>query len=124
MAKHLFKYQGRFQWWLYNVTHGQLLLRSTSTSSPARGTQVDVLFKDVNSVSLPTVFEDLEVLESEGDFIPPIVGSVGGRKVYVIRASDVEGFIVAGAAFHVEGQGHHNDPSPLIPPFPPLKSTQ
>lgn len=118
----LFKYDGRFQWWSYDVSHGQLLLRSTPSS--ARSTQVDVLFKNVSSVSIPTTLDDLEVLDGEGSHVPTINGPVGGHNVFVIRASGVEGYVLAGAVFHREWQGKHSDPSPLVPTFPPTKQPQ
>jgi hypothetical protein len=38
-------FSGRFQWWAYTVSHGQLLLRRTK--EPEHPTRADVLFKDV-----------------------------------------------------------------------------
>ena len=114
--KHLFKYDGRFQWWLYTVSHGQLLLRSTSSSR--RPTQVDVLFKDVLAVELPTSIDDIEVLEAEMTEEPSRLRS-SSRKRFLIRGSNVNGYVIAGAVFHVEGEQSHEDPSPLIPKFPP-----
>lgn len=119
MTKPLFNYDGRFQWWSYTVSHGQLLLRCPP--SPKRATQVDVLFKNVSSVSLPTTVDDLEVIDGEGTALPTLVGPVGGRKVFIVRAIGVDGYVVAGAVFHREWQGSHSDPSPLIPTFTPEK---
>lgn len=118
--KQLFKYDGRFQWWSYTVSHGQLLLRSTPSTT--RATQVDVLFKDVSSVSLPTTSDDLEVFDGEGMGLPlPLpVGPIEGRKMLVVRGRGVDGHVVAGAAFHREWHGTHSDPGPLVPTFPPM----
>lgn len=120
MRKHLFKYDGRFQWWSYTVSHGQLLLRCTP--SVKRATQVDVLFKNVSSVSIPTTLEDLEVLDGD-ETTPVMLGPVGGRNVFVVRAKGIDGYVVAGAVFHHEWPGTPSDPSPLMPSLPPLKSS-
>ena len=117
MAKPLFGYDGRFQWWSYNVSHGQLLLRSTK--SPKRDTQIDVLFKDVVLVHMATSIDDMEVLEAEEEDRPKGVELVAGRKVFVVRGKDFSGFVVAAVVFHSEGGDCHNDPSPLILQFPP-----
>ena len=118
MGKMLFKYAGAFQWWSYTVSHGQLLLRSTRSSG--RPTQVDVLFKDVVAVQLPTLIHDLEVLETDRE------GAAGrmpfdsqGRAIFIVRGRDTEGYVVAGAVFHDEGDHAYYDPSPLLPTFPP-----
>jgi hypothetical protein len=112
----LFKYDGRFQWWSYTVGHGQLLLRSTW--SAARPTQVDILFKDVVAVSLPTSVDDIEILESDITDEPGLA-VLAGRKRFVVRGREVDGYVIAGAIFHTEGELSHGDQSPLLPKFPP-----
>ena len=119
MTKQFLKFEGRFQWWSYTVSHGQLLLRSPP--SQTRTTQVDVLFKNVSSLSLPTTLDDLEVIDGENSKLSTIVGPVGGKDLFIVRARNVEGYVVAGAVFHTEWSGSHSDPSPLLPPFPPVK---
>jgi len=91
--KQLFRYDGLFQWWSYTVSHGQLLLRCPP--SPMRRMQVDVLFKNVSSVLLATTLENLEVGEGTGLVVKASV--LGGSKVFVVRANDFEGYVVAGA---------------------------
>jgi hypothetical protein len=117
VTKQLFRYDGRFQWWLYTVSHGQLLLRSTTSST--RDTQVDVLFKDVGLVYLPTSVEDIEVLAGDESDLPKGMHLPGGRKIFVVRGREFSGVVTAGVVLHFEGRGSHNDPSPLIPTFPP-----
>ena len=97
--------------------HGQLLLRSTK--SPARATQVDVLFKDVVAIQLPSSLMDLEVLERD-ELEPYQQKTVDrkGRRVFDVRGRGIEGYVVAGAVFHDEGDHSHNSPSPLVPPVP------
>lgn len=111
----LFKYSGRFQWWSYTVSHAQLLLRSTP--SPVRATQVDVLFKDVSSVCIPTTLDDLEILEE-----PLLPGAdPGTHRRFVVRGRGAGGLVGAGAVFHEEWTGEHSDPSPLVGTVPPLR---
>jgi hypothetical protein len=119
MARRLFKYAGRFQIWSYTVSHGQLLLRSTR--SPERATQIDVLFKNVSALSLSTTFDGLEVFDDEDAVLPVFAKPIHGRRVFIVRACDVEYYVVAGAVFHVESQASHNDSSPLQPTFPPVE---
>jgi hypothetical protein len=78
-----------------------------------------VLFKDVVAVDLPTSVDDLEVLEAETTDERSRMRSYSGRKCFLIRGRDVDGYVIAGAVFHVEGEQSHEDPSPLIPKFPP-----
>jgi len=118
MAKSLFKYSGRFQWWSYNVSHGQLLLRSTKC--PKRDTQIDVLFKDVLLVNMATSIDDIEVFEADEKDRPNDIQLVAGRKVFLVQGKNYSGFVVAAVVFHFEGEGCHSDPSPLIPRFPPI----
>jgi hypothetical protein len=95
----LFAYRGLFQCWSYTVSHGQLLFRSTK--SPKRKTQVDVVFKDVRSVSLRTVLRDFELLETDVD--PERVIRETPVRFFVVRSQDYEGTVVAGTVVHDEG---------------------
>jgi len=117
MTNPLLSYAGRFQWWLYSVSHGQLLLRSTR--SPTRDTQIDLLFKDVGFVCMPTSVENIEISTGDESDLPQGMRLPAGRKVFVIRGTDFSGIVTAGVVLHFEGVGSHNDPSPLMPPFPP-----
>lgn len=113
MERGLFTYTGKFQWWSYTVSHGQLLLRSPKSAE--RLTQVDVLFKDVAIVHLPTWIDRLEVLEGDS----PQTLDLQGRKYFVVRGRSSDGYVVAGAVFHDEGDHDYQEPSPLVPAFPP-----
>jgi hypothetical protein len=118
MSKTLLSKVGRFQWWSYSVSHAQLLLRSTASVS--RQTQIDVLFKDVLAVQLPTSIDDLEILEGDDESRLAAGRPLAGRRLFVIRGQGMEGYIIAGTVLHSEGAGAHGDPSPLIPVFPPV----
>ena len=62
MSEEIISFQRRFQVWLYLVGHGQLLLRSNR--SEKFSTRIDVLFKNIAAMELPTVFDGLSVAEA------------------------------------------------------------
>jgi hypothetical protein len=94
-----------FKVWEYQISHGQLLIRSPKApatgASPARCTNVDVVFLGVEYMSLPRVFrgltldqataEDLRLLEAtlgkapEPDSVTMLVS--GGKRFAVLAAS-------------------------------------
>src|SRR6188474_2320144 len=118
MERVLFRYAGAFQWWSYTVSHGQLLLRSTRSSG--RPTQVDVLFKDVVAVQIPTLINDLEVLETDREVIAAAMRvDTHGQSTFIVRGRETDGYVIAGAVFHDEGDHAYYDPSPLLLAFPP-----
>ena len=108
MERILFAYRGLFQCWSYTVSHGQLLFRSTK--SPERKTQVDVVFKDVRSVSLRTVLRDFELLETDVD--PERVIRETPVRFFVVRSQDYEGTVVAGTVVHDEGDHEYHEDRP------------
>jgi hypothetical protein len=77
---------------------------------------VDVLFKDVAAMQLPTIFDGLSVVEASADEARGLNIQLGslplhGRKVFVIRGSNFEGYVIAGAVFWHEDEGQHFDES-------------
>ena len=57
MSEAIVSFPRRFQIWLYSVSHGQLLLRSNRSGEFS--TRIDVLFKNVAAIELPTAFDGL-----------------------------------------------------------------
>jgi hypothetical protein len=109
-----YSYERDFQVWLYTVSHAQLLLRSTRSSE--HGTRVDILFKDVQAVQLPTTLRGLKmVVMSRPDAIETSkrmgVNLRGNHSVFLLRGSNYEGFVIAGGAFTHEDEGEYFDPS-------------
>jgi len=107
------KYRGRFQLWSYTVSHGQLLLRRNK--GPGFPTRVDILFKDVAAVHLPTSFDDLELAEDHGP-AQDFAGGLGawpahGRKTFRLTGQSFAGTVVAGAVFCHEDTKEHFEPS-------------
>jgi len=107
-------YSRSFQMWKYTVSHSELLLRSTKASGVA--TRVDVFFKNVAAIHLPTIMDGLAVSEATDDGkseldlqIDP--SRLKERKVFVIRGYDFVGYVIAGAIAWHEDDGEYHDPS-------------
>src|SRR5689334_11720122 len=88
----------RFQVWRYEVGHSMLLLRSTKGDQHA--TRVDVLFKPVKRLDLPTAFDGLTV-ERAGE----------GR--FDLRGDGWSGSVHATTVSVTEDEGEYFDPSPF-----------
>jgi hypothetical protein len=107
----IFNSRRRFQMWRYTVGHSELLLRSIKSGDSS--TRIDVFFKNVHVMHLPTIFEGLIITElsheeSRGLSILPFQGTA---KVFGVRGATFAGYVVAGVvAFH-EDEGEYNDPS-------------
>jgi hypothetical protein len=105
-----------FQLWAYTVGHGQLLLRSVkSDSAPSR---VDLAFKDVVALKLPSFFDQLAVEESSARQVALSESLAAGRRVWILRGTcggaTFEGFVVAGAMLSIEDDGEYNEPSQIF----------
>jgi hypothetical protein len=104
----------RFQLWAYTVGHGQLLLRSPK--SAGLSTRVDVLFKNVAAIHLPTILDGLAVSEAtEGQKselrvqVDPL--RLEGRRVFVVRGTNFMGYVVAGVVASHEDEREYHEPS-------------
>jgi hypothetical protein len=85
-----------FQVWAYTVGHGQLLLRSTKSEAVA--TRVDVVFKNVRHVDLPTSMTGLHIEKA-------------GERRYLLGGADWSGEVDAGVMVVAEDDGSYEDPS-------------
>ena len=92
----------RFQMWRYDVSHAQLLLRSVK--SEGHDSRVDVLFKNVRSINLPTSFTGLRINRDGNQF--------------TVSGAEWSGEVIAGACFHAEDSGEYFDPSPFADSLP------
>jgi hypothetical protein len=90
-----------FQMWRYTVSHGQLLLRSVRTD--VHSTRVDVLFKNVSWLDLPSTFTGLTITQ--------------GDERFALTGRDWHGSVTAGACFTAEDEGAYDDPSPFESSF-------
>jgi hypothetical protein len=109
-----FSFARMFQVWLYTVSHAQLLLRSTKDGE--RGTRIDILFKDVQAVQLPTILRGLHMVVMSGQEAVEKSKAMGvelrgNHSVFALRGSNYAGFVIAGGAFVHEDEGSHSDPS-------------
>jgi hypothetical protein len=104
--------QGRVEWWLYTVSHGQLLLRRPK--SPTHPRRLDILFKDVAEAHVLAYFDNLRVVEvrqGEAGFETSVIGN---RTLYRLVGDNAVGHVVAGVVVHVEDDGEYHEPSSLI----------
>ena len=101
-----------FQVWSYRVGHSQLVLRSNRDAEYP--TRVELLFKSVSAVHLPTAMSALavRVLQTDAE-LPEWAGPQDGRNVYAIQFSGGRGYVVAGAAFVAEDALDFTAPSPF-----------
>jgi hypothetical protein len=105
--------------WFYTVGHKTLLLRSPK--APNAPSRIDVLFVNVAAIHLPTILDSLmvsEATETEATDVPVLAHrDLEGRKVFAVRAGEVTGYVVAGAAAWHEDQREYDEPShfPLTP---------
>jgi hypothetical protein len=117
MATILVSFRRTFQVWLYTVSHGQLLLRSTKTS--AQDTQVDVLFKNVAAISVPSLFEGLSISEVQNSEwrasgLPLGLFSIEDRTYFRLEGDKWVGHILAGQCIWCEGEADYFSKSPLL----------
>jgi hypothetical protein len=98
----------RFQVWLYTVSHAQLLLRSVKASG--QPTRIDLLFKNVHALDLPTTTEGLAVRRDGAGF--------------ALTGQGWSGSITADAFFNAEDDLEYHDPSPFADnlPRPPISA--
>ena len=109
----------------YGMSHGLLLLRSGKSNEHAN-TRVDVLFQDVRAIEIRTWFNGIRIEEEETpEFLKdqrsnPAQMIEPGNRIYSIRSSGWEGFVVAGLVQFVEDGGELFGPSSLVSE-PPVK---
>jgi hypothetical protein len=97
-----FESDRHFQIWRYEVGHAQLLLRSVKGDQ--HSSRVDVLFKAVEAIDLPTRFDGLEI-ERDGD-------------QFAMSGAGWSGRVIAGACFQAEDAGEYYSPSPFAHSMP------
>jgi hypothetical protein len=90
-----------FQVWRFTVSHSQLLLRSVK--GRGHSTRIDVLFKGVDTIELPTSFDGLRI-ERNGER-------------YTVSGPGWSGHVTATACFRAEDDGKYFDPSPFAASF-------
>lgn len=124
-----------FQVWGYTVSHSCLLLRSgklaqeqteellaSSGHQYEQPTRVDVLFKGVQAVYLPTLMFSGKLTITRLDAPREELSKLGmtlavlksGRMVFALDSAEGRALVVALAAFYAEDDGEVFDPSPFV----------
>jgi hypothetical protein len=105
-----------FEVWAYSVSHAKLLLRSTKSDEHA--TRIDLGFKNVRYIQLPTLLSDLSVhIDSVEDLNPSVRASCDtkGVSIFVLQADQAVGYVVAGYGGWIEDDREYDAPSELFP---------
>ena len=113
------RFNGLFGLVLYHQHHGMLLLRSgdRDDGGPKR---IDLLFRGVVWMSIPSWFSDFTLEQCLLDevlvYIPPSHrGKAESRKVFRIDIDRTPHYVIAGSAVVCRDDGSYFDPSPLLP---------
>jgi hypothetical protein len=82
---------------------------------------VDVLFKEVKSMHLPTLMNELHVEEADATETLELASNLGewqllDSKVFLVRGADFHGHVVSGGAVVAEDTGEFDAPSPFEGP--------
>ncbi|MGO4549589.1 hypothetical protein AB4059_00575 [Lysobacter sp. 2RAF19] len=85
------------------MSHGQLLIRSSKTKD--RPTQIDILFKNVAAICIPTMFDGISIVSNA---VPE------GLPRFDVLTSSGSGYIVAGAVVVDESDLDYHNASPLL----------
>jgi len=105
-----------FELWRYFVGHAQLLLRSTK--SEEHGTRIDVGFKNVRYVQLPTSMGSLSIEIGADSDLPDDVQQAldtAGMTIFLVTTDIGHGFVVAGYGGWREDDGEYYEPSGVLP---------
>jgi len=115
MPTEVFNSRRSFQIWKYTVGHSQLLLRSTK--SPDFPTRIDVFFKGVKEIHLPTSFTGLSITEASQADIQKLCilqthPSMGSDLKYLqIQGVGFLGYVMALIVVWHEDSGEYDEPS-------------
>ena len=113
----------KFEVWEYTVSHAQLLLRSVRNEQHA--TRVDVLFKNVGFVMLPTSLT-ITAIEPVSAADPLVERAKAeevlrdGQTAFALRSDEQDGLVVSGSMVSAEDDREYHEPSSL--PCWPMRS--
>lgn len=104
-----------FAVWKYTISHRQLILRSVKDEKRGISTRIDLLFKPVAWMSLPTGFSDLQVEAASPEhveFMTTISGVTlqGSEKLFVLRGNHSRGYVAASVYACDESTREHDEP--------------
>ena len=124
MSDEIVAFEGRFQIWTYDVSHGVLLLRRNRTDACKQ--RVDIRFNDVWSLQIAAWAESIRVEQlpwSKADLSIPLIPDSEklGLRLFRITTQHWTGWIVAGCvSYHID-EGAIGDPSSIYKPGPLMK---
>ncbi len=103
--------------WSYRVGHSLLLLRSVK--SEQQPTRVDVLFKPVAALNLPSKFQTLRIRNADADEAASIRSVTGEtwsdeQSLFIVEGGAFVGWVLAAVVAHTEDNGEYSDPSSLV----------
>jgi len=106
-----------FEVWRYTVSHGQLLLRSNPNATCR--TRIEVLFKPVVMMKLPTSMEGLAIRRPTEAEMVDIREDTGltpgeGRLFFVVEGTNYRGYVISGTMVTSEDELGYADPSGLL----------
>jgi hypothetical protein len=114
MSDTIFTSSRTFRVWLYTVSHSILLLRSVKASGLA--TRVDIIFKPVRYMSVPQIFDGIDIrlvdpatLTGE---LAAVFGAYGAKdKIFALSGVKGGAWVVSGTVASHEDEGSDSDPS-------------
>ena len=98
-----------FQLWAYTVSHSQLLLRSPKDADYA--TRVDVLFKPVVLMKVPSRFAELMIVEADAQAVGVSPTLAADRRVWLLSGAGVDAFVIADVMAIREDDAEYWEPS-------------
>jgi hypothetical protein len=97
-----------FKVWEYQVSHGQLLIRSPKAPATARTpeclTNVDLIFLGVEYLAIPRIFHGIEVatpINEEGKNIEVVLGKSVDAGNIIILVSEGKRFVIVASVLKV-----------------------
>lgn len=113
-SEQLFVSSRTFRVWLYTVSHSILLLRSVKGEQ--HRTRLDLLFKPVSRMSIPTSLEGVDVRALAEDNLPSEMAATlaacrPGSRLFSLSGESLRSWVVSGVVAWHEDDGDDNVPS-------------
>ena len=123
IAKQIVSFDGEFQLWVFDPSHGRLLLRRAGEKGKLK--RVDIMFNDVIVIELSCFFDTIAIEEVERSSITQGLYAVKqslepGLKLFRIRTRYWVGYVVAAVVGWHEDDGGISDPSALYEAGPAI----
>lgn len=109
MGDSLFSSAREFRLWLYTVGHKTLLLRSVKNASAS--TRIDLVFKPVERLSLPTTLDGIDLRIIPMSALPPSTHESTNRTAFSLSGGTLDSWIVSETWAWHEDDGEYGDPS-------------